>query len=254
MLVGVLVAIPLTVAQASAESEGSLGSLENAPETFGDLADAHNALSQRVAADSTAQYAAAARQHSRLVRSGSSGISGTGGRWQPVGRGPLRANDPNYPSTYGDGFAFLAGRVSDYAYDKKHNRLYAAVASGGVYESRDKGKTWRSIGNSLPTQTVGSLGYSPARGGTLIAVTGDNAFGGNTYGGLGVFRSTNDGRTWHRSKGVPSGAMGFKAAVDPTNPRVIYAATGAGLFRSQNDGRTFRNVNLPTGKRCEGIR
>jgi photosystem II stability/assembly factor-like uncharacterized protein len=226
--------------------------LRRHPETFADLADAHNALSQRVAADSTAEYAAAARQRSRLTKSAGRRVPGTGASWTPVGSGPLHADAPKYPSTYGDGFAHLAGRISDYAYDKKHNRLYAAVASGGVYESRDKGKTWRSIGDSLPTQTVGSVGYSRAAGGTLIAVTGDNAFGGNTYGGLGVFRSTNDGRSWQRSKGVPSGAMGFKAAVDPVHPHVIYAATGAGLFRSNDDGKRFRNVNLPTGKRCQG--
>ncbi|MFL5892658.1 MAG: WD40/YVTN/BNR-like repeat-containing protein [Solirubrobacterales bacterium] len=286
-LVAVLVAVPLAIVQLSGDSESALAkcletmapaetgadpdaatdsdaeapdpdspsgecALRNAPETFADLADAHNALSQRVGADSTAEYAAAAHQHSRLTKSGPSGVSGTGGRWIPVGKGPLHADDPDYPSTYGEGFASLAGRVSDYAYDKAHSRLYAAVASGGVWESKDQGKTWRSIGNSLPTQTVGSVAYSRAAGGTLVAVTGDNAFGGNTYGGLGVYRSTNDGRTWRRSKGVPSGAMGFKAAVDPTNPRVIYAATGAGLFRSQDGGRTFRNVNLPTGKRCQG--
>jgi photosystem II stability/assembly factor-like uncharacterized protein len=284
VLAGAVLAVPLGIAQVSGESENALAScleqlaapadaaqasdpdaaaadpdaesgacaLRNSPETFADLADAHNALQARVGADSTAQYAAAARQRSRISKAGASSIRGTGGHWTPVGRGPLHADDPNYQSTYGDGFADLAGRVSDYAYDSKHDRLYAAVASGGVWESRDQGKTWHSIANSLPTQTVGSVGYSPAAGGTLIAVTGDNAFGGNTYGGLGVFRSINDGRTWHRSKGVPSGAMGFKAAVDPTHPRVIYAATGAGLFRSQNDGRTFQNVNLPTGKRCQG--
>jgi photosystem II stability/assembly factor-like uncharacterized protein len=249
VLAVVLIAMPVAAVPAAAESEGPLAST---PETFADLADAHTAISQRVSADSTAEYAAAARQHSRLTTSGASRISGTGGSWQPVGKGPLHADDPAYESTYGDGFALLSGRVSDYAYDARHGRLYAAVASGGVWESRDQGKTWRSIGNRLPTQTVGSVAYSPAAGGTLIAVTGDNAFGGNTYGGLGVYRSTDDGRTWRRSKGVPGGAMGFKAAVDPTNPRVIYAATGAGLFRSQDDGRTFRNVNLPTGKRCQG--
>src|SRR5215216_1763538 len=46
--------------------------------------------------------------------------------------------------------------------------------------------------------------------------------------------------------------MVFKASVDPTHPKVIYAATGAGLFRSRNDGRSFNNVSLPTGKRCQG--
>ena len=142
--------------------------------------------------------------------------------------------------------------MSDYAYDSRHRILYAAVASGGVWESGNTGKSWHSIGDSLPTQTVGSIAYSPAEGGTLIAVTGDNAFGGNTYGGLGVYRSTDNGRIWQRAKGPPSGAQGFKAAVDPTDPRVIYAATGAGLFRSSNDGRSFNNVDLPTGKLCQG--
>jgi hypothetical protein len=239
---------------AGGEGEEASGpcALRNAPETFGDLANAQNAVAQRISADSTADYAAAARQRTRLAQSSGTRVSGAGGTWRPVGRGPLHADNPKYPSTYGDGFAKLAGRVSDYAYDKTHRQLYAAVASGGVWRSGDLGKTWHSVGDSLPTQTVGSIAYSRAQGGTLIAVTGDNAFGGNTYGGLGVFRSTNGGRSWRRAKGPPSGAQGFKAAVDPTHPSVIYAATGAGLYRSADDGRTFRNVNLPTGKRCHG--
>jgi len=234
------------------DKESGPCALRRAPESFAELADAHNAVAQRVGADSTAEYEAAARQRDRLAQAGAPRVPGAGGTWHPVGRGPLHADDPEYPNTYGEGFAELAGRVSDYAYDARHQVMYAAVASGGVWASGNLGKSWHSIGDSLPTQTVGSVAYSPAAGGTLIAVTGDNAFGGNTYGGLGVFRSTNGGRTWQRAKGPPSGAQGFKAAVDPTNPRVIYAATGAGLFRSTNDGRSFRNVNLPTGKRCRG--
>src|SRR5205085_9741369 len=75
----------------------------------------------------------------------------------------------------------------------------------------------------------------------------DNAFGGNTYGGLGIYWSRNRGRSWHRAAGVPAGAMSFKIAVDPINPRVIYVATGLGLYRSADGGRSFGNVALPTG-------
>ncbi len=180
------------------------------------------------------------------------GVPGTHGKWHPVGQGPLIANDPTYSGTYGEGFGQLAGRISDYSYDAKHRVLYASVASGGVWMSKNSGASWRSIGDKLPTQTVGSVAYSRAHGGTLIAVTGDNAFGGNTYGGMGVFRSTNQGRTWKRSRGVPTGAQGFKAAVDPQRPKVVYAATGAGLFRSRNDGRSFKDVSLPIGGACQG--
>lgn len=216
------------------------------PETFAELAAANQALQPRIGIDSLeeAKATAALRQTSlrrhRIVR----------GRWTPIGSGPLHADDPKYPETYGSGFAELNGRVADYAQGAR-GTTYAAVASGGVYRTTNGGKSWVSIGDSLPTQTVGSVGYSPARGGTIIAVTGDNAFGGATYGGLGVYFSTNEGRTWKRSKGVPSGAQGFKAAVDPANPKIVYAATGAGLFRSTDDARSFTNVKLPTGA-CAG--
>jgi hypothetical protein len=220
------------------------------PEPFEELRAASAALGQRVGADSPADALASARLAQRGAKGGHH-IRGTRGRWRPVGKGPLHADDPNYPETYGSGFGELAGRVSDYARDPGSGRIYAAVASGGVWESRDGGSSWRSIGDRLPTQTVGSVEFSPAAGGTLIAVTGDNAFGGNTYGGLGVYTSRDDGRTWRRSKGVPNGVQGFKAAVDPTRPRVVYAATGAGLFRSTDGGRRFANVDLPTGA-CRG--
>ncbi len=234
----------------AAEETGPCGVRK--PEAFRELRAASDALGQRIGADSPGDALASARLQRRLAgKNGSRGIRGTRGRWTPVGKGPLLADDPDYPDTYGNGFGELAGRISDYAYDSRHDRLFAAVASGGIWESDDSGKSWRSIGDRLPTQTTGSVEYSTAAGGTLIVVTGDNAFGGNTYGGLGVFRSTNDGRSWKRAKGVPNDVQGFKAAVDPTNPDVIYAATGAGLFRSTNDGRSFVNVELPTGD-CRG--
>jgi len=239
------------VAAADRLGEGEGGcALAVHPEAYTDLAAAARGLGVRLGADSPAAYA-----HSPSVRAAAAkvrGVPGTHGRWRPVGRGPLHADDPAY-GTYGDGFAELAGRVSDYAYDAKHKRLYAAVASGGVWMSKDAGAHWRSIGYRLPTQTVGSIAYSAAHGGTLIAVTGDNAFGGNTYGGLGVYRSTDGGRRWRHSRGVPAGAQGFKAAVDPGRPNVVYAATGAGLFRSANAGRSFRVVSLPIGGRCQGL-
>ncbi len=177
-------------------------------------------------------------------------VPGGGASWEPVGTTPLFANDPNY-SVYGEGFGEVAGRISDFSYDEATGRLWAAVASGGVYESRDLGATWRSIGDGLPTQQVGSVAYTPAGGGTLIALSGDNAFGGYTYAGTGGYYTTNGGRTWKRAKGLPAGAMAFKLAVDPTNPREIYAATGFGLFRSTNAGRSFVNTRLPTGA-CAG--
>jgi hypothetical protein len=195
-------------------------------------------------------YAAAVGARDRLASRGPR-VPGGSSRWQPAGQGPLIANNPKYPIIATEGYGKLAGRVGSFAYDSSRGRLYAAASQGGVWESLDLGASWRSIGEGLPTQVVGAVGYSSAGGGRVIAATGDNAFGAYTYGGLGIFTSGNEGRTWMRARGIPNGALGFKIAVDPTNPSVVFAATGLGLYRSGDGGRSFVNVVLPTG-RCAG--
>ena len=118
-----------------------------------------------------------------------------------------------------------------------------------MWRTDDRGANWRSLGDSLPTQAVGSIAYA---GGTLVIVTGDNVFGGGgTFAGLGAFRSTDGGATWQKATGVPSGVIAFKVAADPNNASIFYAATGAGLYRSTDGGASFVNVKLPTGA-CAG--
>lgn len=171
--------------------------------------------------------------------------------WKPFGVGPLQSADEGYDSVNGLGLVELAGRITDFSYDPINDDLYASVATGGVWRSDDQGESWVSIGDSLPTQVVGSVAYTPAGGGALLALTGDGSFGANSYEGMGAYRSTDGGQTWLRASGVPNDSFGFKLAVDPTAPSVVYAATGAGLFRSTDAGVSYTNVNLPTGP-CEG--
>ena len=201
------------------------------PETFADLARVNEATGQRFGIDTPQALAAAVRAKGRLARTS---IPGTAGTWTPVGKGALRADDTSYSSAASFGLGKLAGRVVDFAYDDAGRQLFAAVANGGVWRSADLGDHWTSIA-----------------GGTLIAVTGDNAFGGNTYPGLGAYWSTDAGRTWHKAKGLPDGAMGFRVQAQPDKPEVVYAATGFGLYRSTDAGRSYVNVALPTGD-CAG--
>ena len=209
-------------------------------------------LAHRVGVGDAAQMRAALNARAQAASAVTpADVAGADGRWVPLGRGPLLGNVADYPSVYGEGFAQLAGRVSDFAYDSDHKRLYASVAQGGLWESADLGKSWHPIGDAIPTQLMGSVGYSRAKGGTVIALTGDNAFGGDTYPGIGAYWSTDDGRTWHKSQGAPDGALGFKVAVDPTNSNIVYLATGLGLYRSDDDAKSFVNVDLPTGA-CHG--
>jgi hypothetical protein len=183
-------------------------------------------------------------------------FSTTPGTWQQVGKAPLRADNPDYAGpdpAFGSGPSRLGwhklyGRATGIAFDPaKPGRIFASTAAGGIWESTDNGGSWHSIADSLPVQAMGGVAFSTARGGTIIAGTGDNAFGGVlTPSGFGVYTSTNDGRSWTKAKGLPDGLTTLKIAVDPTNTSVDYVATDKGLYRSADDGATYVNVVLPT--------
>lgn len=185
----------------------------NHPEMPEDIEKFGEAAGLRFGGERPGQLRAATRQKARLADSTT--IDGASGTWQPLGKGPLVANDPNYPYTYGDAFGVLGGRISDYAYDAHTKRLWATVAQGGVWESTDRGNNWFVVSdgaNGLPIQSVGGIAWTPAGGdgGTLIVLTGDHAFS-NDFAGMGAYYSTDDGHSWQHAKGIPDGGLSSKS-------------------------------------------
>ena len=122
-------------------------------------------------------------------------VPGSGGTWAPAGRGPLIADDERFDEINGLGLGKLNGRISDFAYDRPGNRLFAAVGEGGVWQSDDLGAhAGARSATRCRRRRSAAIDYSPAGGGTLVVATGDNVFGGGgTFAGLGVFRTIDDG-------------------------------------------------------------
>jgi hypothetical protein len=191
---------------------------------------------------SAGAYAAAVAQHQAML----SAVKAAPG-WVAMGKGPLNSDVAGYDRTNSTGLHQLSGRIEDFAYDPAAPRtFYAAVANGGVWETKDAGGSWHSIADSLPTQITGAV--EVLRNGaskTIVVGTGDPAYGGSSFSGLGVFWSTGNGR-WTRSTGVPAAALTFNLDHDAAKPAVVYAATSKGLYRSADYGRSFANVVLPT--------
>ena len=93
----------------------------------------------------------------------------------------------------------------------------AIVYAGGttIARSRDGGQTWRTVLSDphLLGNSIGSLAVSSA--GTIFVGTADR-----------LLRSTDFGRSWTTVLNDPTDGTGFHSlAVDPVDPRRIYAAT-----------------------------
>ena len=228
------------------------------PETLDDL----GGLAAQRSAAANAPYGGvpdnafsnAVRQKLALLAGGQDPVNAHA--WQPVGSGPLQAADSGYSQVNNLGLVDLAGRITSFAYVPRTDKylpdtLLASVSYGGVWLTDSTVTRWASIGDSLPTQVVGAVGYTPYGGGTIIALTGDGSFGADSREGAGAFYTTDLGRHWIHSSGIPDEGFGFKLSVDAARPNLVYAATGSGLYRSVNGGRSFSNVRLPTGP-CAG--
>lgn len=196
-------------------------------------------------------YASALEQRKALAANPPN-VKGVAGAWKLVGHGPLESDGADYTNVNGLGLHDLSARLDSLAYDAANNRLFAAEGTGGVWMSTDGGGTWRSIGDTLPSQVVGGVGWTSANGGTVVAVSGDPSFGTNGYVGSGAFWSTDLGATWTKATGIPNGALAFAIRTDESSPNKVYAATSFGLYRSTDGGKSYANVNLPTGA-CAGV-
>jgi photosystem II stability/assembly factor-like uncharacterized protein len=151
------------------------------------------------------------------------------------------------------------------------NVIYAGMGSAcirgnispgnGVYKSTDAGQSWRHVGLKEAGQ-VARIRVHPNDPDLVYVAALGHAFGPNPE--RGVFRSRDGGETWEKVLFVSDEAGAADLAVDPTNPRILYAAIweavrrpwtmegggeDSGLHRSRDGGDTWEEVTkgLPEG-------
>jgi photosystem II stability/assembly factor-like uncharacterized protein len=138
------------------------------------------------------------------------------------------------------------------------------VAHGdGVYRSTDAGKSWAHCGLAA-TRSIARVRIHPQNPDLVYVAALGHTWGPNPERGL--YRSRDGGQTWDHilTRGDKAGAIDL--ALDPTNPRILYAAfwesgrtpwqmisggPGSGLFKSVDGGDTWADLSdapgLPQG-------
>lgn len=147
----------------------------------------------------------------------------------------------------------VGGRVNDIEmHSTDTETIYAAAASGGIYKSDDKGKTWNQIFENPYTQSIGDMAIAETDKNILYVGTGEpnGGQGSVTYDGYGVFKSMDAGANWSHTGLENAGGIG-RVEVDPSNAdRVFVAAMGnlfstnpqRGVYRTVDGGQTWENV------------
>ena len=155
--------------------------------------------------------------------------------------------------------------------ESDHNVMFAGMGQApirgntshgdGVYKSTDAGATWTNVG--LPdTQQISRVRIHPKNPDIVYVAAQGHVWGPNAE--RGVYRTLDGGKTWTKVLFVDDKTGASDLAMDPTNPRILYAAfwqvhrkpwslenggTGGGLWKSIDGGDTWKRLTegLPEG-------
>jgi photosystem II stability/assembly factor-like uncharacterized protein len=129
----------------------------------------------------------------------------------------------------------------------------------GMYRSTDGGKTWSRIGLADAGQ-IARIMVDPRDPDRLYVAVLGHAFGPNAT--RGVFRSSDGGTTWQKILFQSDSAGAIDLVLDPSNPRVLYAAlwqaqrtpwsftsggTYSGLYKSTDGGDSWTDLTRKKG-------
>jgi len=121
----------------------------------------------------------------------------------------------------------------------------------GMWRSLDAGDTWQKIGLD-DSQHISRIRIHPRNPDIVYAAVMGHLFGPNEE--RGVYRSEDGGDSWEKLLGVSDDVGAVDLAMDPTNPRILYASfwrirrtpyslesggEGSGLYKSVDGGESW---------------
>lgn len=141
------------------------------------------------------------------------------------------------------GPAFVSGRIADIAIHPTNNNIwYVAVGSGGVWKTENSGTTWKALFDNQNVYSTGCITIDPSNPSTVWLGTGENVGGRHVGFGDGVYKSTDDGKTWS-NMGLKESQHISKIVVHPKNSDIIWVASQGPLWNSGGDRGLFKSTD-----------
>lgn len=186
-----------------------------------------------------------------------------GSVWVPIG--PAPSTNGQTPQDFAQPSP-VSGRLTDIVLDPVNGAVFAGGAQGGLWKSTDNGASWTPLADGLGSLATGSIAMDPANHDVLYYGTGEGNLSADSYAGVGVFKSTDNGASWAGPLGTAEfrGRSVSSLVVDRTNSQVVLAGTSSGvcgvgavvcgsglptrgIFKSTDGGSTWAKKTSPAG-------
>ena len=146
----------------------------------------------------------------------------------------------------------ISGRIADVAVAERGSsrRLYAGSCCGGAWASDDLGKTWQPVFDKEASTAIGAIAVAPSNPDIVWIGTGESNIFRSSYTGVGVYKSTDNAKTFQHLGLIDTGTIG-RIVIHPTNPNIVYVASAGqewvenemrGVFKTTDGGKTWAHT------------
>lgn len=118
------------------------------------------------------------------------------------------------------------------------------AAGGGLWKTENSGRTWVPIADDpvtgIPSSSIGAIAVAPSDPNIIYVGTGEPDIRSQHNYGLGVFKSTDAGKTWSFIGLKDSSQIGG-IVVDPADPNRVYVAALGHVYKANNERGVYRS-------------
>lgn len=140
------------------------------------------------------------------------------------------------------GPTIMSGRVVDIEVNPENStEFYVAYATGGIWHTVNNGNTFESVFDSAPTQNVGDIAVNWTEG-IIWAGTGETISSRSSYAGIGILKSTDNGKTWEQ-KGLLDAHHISDIVLDASNPDVVVVGALGHLYSPNEQRGIFKTTD-----------
>jgi len=140
------------------------------------------------------------------------------------------------------GPSIMSGRVVDIEVNPQDpTEFYVAYASGGLWHTKNNGQSFVSIFDSVDVLTIGDIAVNWQNRHIWVG-TGEVNSSRSTYAGLGVYRSSNNGKSWEYL-GLPESHHIGKIQLSAKDPNTAWVAVLGHLYSESKERGIYKTTD-----------
>lgn len=132
----------------------------------------------------------------------------------------------------------------------KPNLFYFGATGGGVWRTKDGGRTWENISDGFFGGSIGAIEVAKDDPNVIYVGGGEKTVRGNVSSGYGIWKTEDAGKTWKPS-GLEKSRHIPRIVTHPKNHEIVFAAVlgdiykpsqERGVYKSTDGGKTWKRT------------